>query len=365
MAANKLNTTYINKGKTIIIPTVWIPPLRKENGIVLNLPERSIYLFKDYKVINVYPCAVGAPGRWQTPTGSYKIAIKTIDPVWLPPEWAGIDHPVMPGPDNPLGDRWMGLSRPGYGLHATNAPNSIGSAVSHGCVRMYPENARKLYNQVKVGMPVEIVYETVKLGFSVNTGKYYISVFPDIYYYGTNSFPVIIEKLTRLGLEKLVEEDVILKALKEKRGIPQPIIGSDYAIKFNNELISLPMSPVIKDGQILVPVDLFKGLGFEITYDEDTKLILLANGFDSFTNILNSNKGLFNGNLINLKYESLKAGNSIIVPLSLIKDFKFDYKIIGDRIVITKPQEENTDETENTDRHPETKTPQVKHSDGE
>lgn len=329
MMANDITSTAIKKGKTIIIPTLWIPPVELQDGLVLNLPERAIYLYKDSKVVKVYPVAIGAIGRWQTPTGNYKIIVKTKNPVWLPPEWAGIDQPVLPGPDNPLGDRWMGLSRPGYGIHATNAPNSIGLATSHGCIRMYPESAHDLFEQIEVGAPVKIIYEPIKFGFSYSTGKFYLSVFPDIYYYGTNNLPNLWDKINRLELEKLVEEKRVIEILKQKKGIPQVLIGSDIKIKLNDDTVYLPLAPIIKDGEILVCSELFKNLGFDVEFDKEKKIIQLNYGYNKLTMGLDNRLAYFNDKGIQFETTPSKLREFIVIPISVLNEF--GYKIKWDK----------------------------------
>ncbi|MCL5773042.1 MAG: L,D-transpeptidase family protein, partial [Firmicutes bacterium] len=217
--ANGMTSYYVRAGQKLVIPLERVFPGTLENGIILNLPEREIYFFKNGKLKAIFPCAVGAPGRWMTPRGDFYIASRIMNPIWLPPEWAGIEHPVLPGPSNPLGDRWMGLSQPGVGMHATNAPASIGEAVSHGCIRMYPEDAHALFKMVTVGLPVKIIYEPVKVGFSMKTKKFYLSVFPDIYYFGTNNFKEVMKKLKSLEINKFVKEKQIKRIISEARGI--------------------------------------------------------------------------------------------------------------------------------------------------
>lgn len=163
-----------------VLPLRRILPKPVADGLVLNLPERAIYHFRGGEFQGFYPVAIGMPG-WNTPVGQFHIATRTTDPTWFPPAWAGVAGPVGPGPDNPLGDRWMGLSLGGYGIHATNRPDSIGGAVSHGCIRMYPEMARQLYAQVSLGCPVRIEYEPVKAGWDGQAFEGLLCVFPDVY----------------------------------------------------------------------------------------------------------------------------------------------------------------------------------------
>lgn len=123
--------------------------------IVVTLSKYRLQLFRDGKVVKTYKVAIGAPG-YPTPTGSYHVVNKQVDPAWFPPDspWAKGLGPIPPGPGNPLGTRWIGTSAPAIGIHGTYASGSIGTAASHGCVRMHIPEVEELYDEVAVGMPV-------------------------------------------------------------------------------------------------------------------------------------------------------------------------------------------------------------------
>ncbi len=105
-----------------------------------------------------FPIAVGQ-SAYPTPSGLYQIVTKQTNPTWFPPSspWAAGLGPVPPGVDNPLGTRWMGTSAPAIGIHGTPIASSIGTAASHGCIRMHISDAEYLYDQIDVGTPVKIV----------------------------------------------------------------------------------------------------------------------------------------------------------------------------------------------------------------
>lgn len=126
--------------------------------IVIDLSDLKLRLFRDGKAVMTFPVAVGMPA-FPTPTGNYYIVNKQSDPTWTPPpdsSWAKGLGPIPPGPGNPLGTRWIGTSAPLVGIHGTNAPSSIGTRASHGCIRMRIPDVEKLYDQVAVGMPVQM-----------------------------------------------------------------------------------------------------------------------------------------------------------------------------------------------------------------
>lgn len=121
--------------------------------IVVDLSETRVYSYWGKQLIGVYRVAVGQPG-WETPTGTFKVLNKQLNPAWKQP----ITGELIPaGPDNPLGDRWIGFwadERHQIGFHGTNNEKLVGKAVSHGCLRMRNADIRALYNQVNIGTPV-------------------------------------------------------------------------------------------------------------------------------------------------------------------------------------------------------------------
>ncbi len=128
-------------------------------SIRVDLSERKLYLYRgDGNVAKTYRVAVGMP-RYPTPVGDFRVIKKEVDPTWDPPnsDWAAGMGPIPPGPGNPLGTRWMGLNSPGIGIHGTYTSSSIGTAASHGCIRMRVGEAEDLFTRVFVGTPVEIV----------------------------------------------------------------------------------------------------------------------------------------------------------------------------------------------------------------
>lgn len=124
-----------------------------QRRLVVSLPDRRIALLEDGKVKKVYPVAVGKRST-PSPTGTFTIMRRVTNPSY----WHN-GEVVTPGPENPVGTRWMGLSAKGYGIHGTNAPRSIGKASSHGCIRMRKDDLEELFAEVRAGDEVEIVGE--------------------------------------------------------------------------------------------------------------------------------------------------------------------------------------------------------------
>jgi len=121
------------------------------DGVLVSKSEITLYFFEDGKITHIWPCAIGKPES-PTPAGRYKVTVTMEKPTWY---WQG--KAIPPGPENGLGDWFIGINKKGYGIHGTNEPPSIGGAVSHGCVRMYNEDAGALVKLVSPGTPVVIV----------------------------------------------------------------------------------------------------------------------------------------------------------------------------------------------------------------
>jgi lipoprotein-anchoring transpeptidase ErfK/SrfK len=133
---------------------------RKNFGpvIVIRRHSNRLFLYDGMKYRRFFAVATGQ-SQYPTPLGRFRIVVKWKNPWWYPPSspWATGQDPIPPGPNNPLGTRWMGLSAPGVGIHGTPSDASIGYSVSHGCIRMHIPEAEWLFNHVDVGTTVFIV----------------------------------------------------------------------------------------------------------------------------------------------------------------------------------------------------------------
>jgi len=130
-----------------------VPAVTTKRVIVVSLEDHKLALVEDGKVKKVYTVAVGKPST-PSPVGTFTIARRVMNPTY-----SHEGRVVPPGPNNPVGTRWMGLSIPGYGIHGTNVPSSIGKAASHGCIRMARKDLEELYPMVEVGDTVELIGE--------------------------------------------------------------------------------------------------------------------------------------------------------------------------------------------------------------
>ena len=149
--------------EAIVVPTRQVAPtaahLQVGPVIVIKRGSNRLTLFSGTKLARAFKIATGQP-QYPTPLGQFQIVVKWKNPTWYPPTqdaWAKGLKPVPPGPNNPLGTRWMGLSVQGVGIHGTDEPASIGYSLSHGCIRMQVPDAEWLFDHVTVGTPVFIV----------------------------------------------------------------------------------------------------------------------------------------------------------------------------------------------------------------
>jgi L,D-transpeptidase ErfK/SrfK len=233
-------------GREIILPTQHILPVSRRQGVVMNIPEMRIYYYPTAVIIRgrgrhktvvtsedtsrvVYTFPVGL-GRfdWKTPVGAFKIRGKTKDPTWVVPDDIYQEHlerdgeaeHMIPGgdPDNPLGKYRIELTLPEYALHGTDVPWGVGMTVSHGCVRLYPEDIDALFHMVRVGMPGQFVYEPVKFGWRAN--RLYVEVHDDLYGMYPGLWNHANKEVERLGLSDQVDLTALQKAVVDKTGVP-------------------------------------------------------------------------------------------------------------------------------------------------
>lgn len=219
-------------GNKAIIPTFWILPDRPKNfqGIIINLSEMRLYYFhKDKKskqqLVTTFPIGIGDDGV-ETPTGKFKISHKIVNPPWYVPESIRKERPelpavVPPGPENPLGTHAMRLSGLSYLIHGTNRPWAVGRKVTHGCIRLYPEDIPKLFDMVPVGTEVLIVRQPVKVGKLGN--EVYVEVHRDDQLKDFDYLKNAMEQLAQKGLLKYVDTFKLYNVIKQKTGIPTTV----------------------------------------------------------------------------------------------------------------------------------------------
>ena len=214
----------------VIIPTFWILPDRPANfqGIIINLSEMRLYYFykkNKEQMVTTFPIGIGDEGV-ETPVGRFKISHKIVNPPWYVPESIRKERPelpavVPPGPENPLGTHAMRLSGLSYLIHGTNRPWAVGRKVTHGCIRLYPEDIPKLFEMVPIGTEVLIVHQPVKVAKFGD--DIYIEVHRDDSLADFDYMQSVTEQLAKRGLLKYVDTFKLYFVIKQKNGIPTSV----------------------------------------------------------------------------------------------------------------------------------------------
>lgn len=227
------------EGTEVVIPSFYILPEAPREGIVINIPEMRLYYFPkpkagEFPMVVTYPISIGRQD-WTTPLGLSKVVSKKKDPTWRPPASIRQEHAaegdilpevVLPGPDNPLGQYALYLSRNGYLIHGTDKPYGIGMRVTHGCIRLYPKDIEQLFARASVGTPVHMVNQPFKIG-RLN-GVLYLEVHPYLEEHANafaDSFTQVNGQITKMTQRAPVEVDwdQIQKVVAERTGIPTAI----------------------------------------------------------------------------------------------------------------------------------------------
>ena len=223
----------------LVIPTQFILPDAPRKGIVINVSEMRLYYFpkpsrgKRAKVIT-YPISVGRQD-WKTPLGLTRLTQKVKDPTWYPPASIREEHAadgeelarvIPPGPDNPLGRYALQLGLDGYLIHGTNKPNGVGMQVTHGCMRLFPEDIENLFRKVSVGTPVRIVDQPYKAGWK--SGRLYLEIHPPLTSRNDqvrDLTPIVksVVAATRNKAKHSVDWQTVQLLASEPQGIPKAI----------------------------------------------------------------------------------------------------------------------------------------------
>ncbi|QCW84804.1 hypothetical protein EQU24_11290 [Methylotuvimicrobium buryatense] len=239
-ANSNLDPWLPEPGSTVRLPLRFIIPEAPRKGIVLNLAAKRLFLYDKknaYKVFT-YPVGIGREG-WETPEGLTRITVKTANPSWTVPESIRREHAekgdplpsVVPaGPNNPLGDYALRLGFPGYLIHGTNKPYGVGMEVSHGCVRLYPEDIAKLFRHVTVGSQVRIVNQPFLTAWDGEI--LFLQAYPP-----THKDPKQVNRLVQdlmARLQKIeqksgrsIDWDKVHAAIERSDGVLTPILNGD------------------------------------------------------------------------------------------------------------------------------------------
>lgn len=220
----------------ILLPLQFILPEAPRKGIVLNLANTRIFFYpKNPNQVQTLPAGIGRDG-WSTPLGKTRITAKHYKPTWVVPESILREHRekgdplpkvIPPGPDNPLGDYALPLGFQSYLIHSTNKPYGVGMQVSHGCIRLYPEDAEKLFRQVEIGTQVNIVHQPYLAAWRDN--MLYLEAHPPLAKWASQDASLreqIRNKLQALAAEKggVVDWRRVAEILDRADGMPAPVL---------------------------------------------------------------------------------------------------------------------------------------------
>ena len=221
LANPKVDSWLPGNGTEVLVPSMYVIPKAPRDGIIINTAEMRLYYFngKDAsgaKRLMTFPISIGRE-QWVTPKGRTTVVGKVKNPAWHPPKSIRKEHAeegdilplVVPaGPDNPLGTHALMLGIDGYLIHGTDKPFGIGMRVTHGCIRMYPEDIVTMFNATRVGTPVHIVNQPLKVGIA--GGNIYLEVHPHLEEEQEAANEVLFSAAVKLILERVKGYDAAL-----------------------------------------------------------------------------------------------------------------------------------------------------------
>lgn len=234
-AANpSVDPWFPGDGASVTLPTAHLLPNTGRRGIVINFADQRLYYFRrDKGTVTSFPVGI-AVRKGDARLGTTEIVDKHANPTWYPPASVRAEEPdlpesVPPGPDNPLGAFALYLGWEHYLIHGTNKPDGVGRRVSHGCIRMYPEDIQALYARAAIGTPITFVDQPIKVGWS--DGALYLEAHPtqdevdEVELDGKvsdpsplDARPLILAKAA--GFDDRIDWPLVERTVRERRGIP-------------------------------------------------------------------------------------------------------------------------------------------------
>lgn len=220
----------IRPGQRFRIHNPHIVPAGLDDGILINLPQRMLFHFSQGHLVAAYPVGLGKP-TWPTPQGTFRIVTRQENKTWKVPvsiqeemrrEGQVVREEVPPGPDNPLGAHWLGLSLWGYGIHGTIAPSSVYHFQSHGCIRLHPDDIAELFDQVKVGTPGRLIYQPVLLAV-IEDGRILLEVHRDIYKEGIEPAQTVRDLAEASGLSQAIDWPTVDAVIAAQDGLSREV----------------------------------------------------------------------------------------------------------------------------------------------
>jgi len=220
----------LRPGQLVMVENRHIVPPAIDDGIVLNVPQRMLFHFAQGSLVAAYPVGLGRP-NWRTPLGPFTVVNLQKDKTWYVPrsiqeEMRREGKPVLtevpPGPENPLGRHWIGLSMPAIGIHGTIAPSSIFGFRSHGCIRLHPDDVAQLFERITVGTPGEIVYFPALLATGPD-GRVFVEVHSDIYSRTGDPSAALAAAIAERGLTERIDPGKLAAAIRARDGIARDV----------------------------------------------------------------------------------------------------------------------------------------------
>lgn len=220
--------SVIVPGQTLTIDSRHVVPLQMTGEtLVVNIPQRMLFHFANDALVAAYPVAVGR-ATWPTPTGAFTVSLMEHQPVWDVPasireemrlEGRRVVMSVAPGPENPLGSYWIGLSIARIGIHGTPQPATVYRAATHGCLRLHPEDIAALFPNVNAGDRGRIIYEPVMA--AVVEDVIVLEAHRDVYKRGDRDVMHVLRGLEHDGSR--LDWDAVEQALTIRDGVPRNI----------------------------------------------------------------------------------------------------------------------------------------------
>lgn len=220
----------IHPGQRFSIRNPHIVPAVLDDGILINIPQRMLFLFSQGRLLAAYPVGLGQP-TWPTPAGEFKIVSRVQNKAWKVPQSIQeemrrenkiVREEVPPGPDNPLGAHWLGLSLWGYGIHGTIAPSSVYHFRSHGCIRLHPDDIAELFDQVTAGTAGRIVYQPVLLAVTED-GRILLEAHRDTYNKGIDPTQAVRNLAEANGLTQDIDWPTVDAVIAAQDGLAREV----------------------------------------------------------------------------------------------------------------------------------------------
>jgi L,D-transpeptidase ErfK/SrfK len=224
------HTAWLRIGQVLRIDNRHIVPSFQEQGILVNIPQRLLFLFHEGRLAAWYPVGLGRRD-WPTAAGRFEVRTLERRPTWNVPvsiqeemrrHGETVEARVPPGPASPLGDYWIGLEGSGCGIHGTNAPASIYGFRTHGCIRLHPQDIADLYSRASKGMAVVLIYEPVLLGRD-SSGAVFLEVNPDIYGRQTDPRGAVAALAKRESLGTVLDSTAVEQVIARKEGLARRV----------------------------------------------------------------------------------------------------------------------------------------------